>query len=122
MQLKSNSYQYAKQIKINFKFKSFHKHSFKFVLPKILRKVNGMSINTTGFASLPIKTERFTVLRSPHVDKKSREQFEIKFYSKILSTSFNFEDSFEKQKAKLLINYIKNSSSGLNLKITYTTF
>lgn len=108
-----------KLVKIHFKFKSFHKHNFKIVLTKIFKKIKGMSVQTTGFASLPTKTERFTVLRSPHVDKKSREQFEIKTYQKLITTKFNFEDPFDKQKAKLLINFIKNSSSGLILKITY---
>lgn len=35
--------------------------------------------------SLPIKQKRFTVLRSPHIDKKSREQFEIKYHKTILN-------------------------------------
>src|SRR5688500_19297102 len=31
----------------------------------------------TGPVPLPTRIERYTVLRSPHIDKKSREQFEI---------------------------------------------
>lgn len=37
-----------------------------------------------GPVPLPTRTERFTVLRSPHVDKKSREQFEIRTYKRFL--------------------------------------
>jgi small subunit ribosomal protein S10 len=37
-----------------------------------------------GPIPLPIKIERFTVLRSPHIDKKSREQFEIRTYKRML--------------------------------------
>ena len=33
---------------------------------------------------MPTKIERFTVNRSPHVDKKSREQFEIRTYKRVL--------------------------------------
>jgi len=33
---------------------------------------------------LPTKIERFTVLKSPHVDKKSREQFEIRTHKRLL--------------------------------------
>jgi len=107
-------------IKISFKFKSFQKYNFKFITLKILKKITNMSIKTKGFVNLPTKIQRYTVLRSPHVDKKSREQFEIKIYSKTLVTYFNFYNEIEKQKAKLLINFIKNSSGGLNLKITYS--
>ena len=33
---------------------------------------------------LPTKIEKFTVLRSPHIDKKSREQFEIRTHRRLL--------------------------------------
>jgi small subunit ribosomal protein S10 len=37
-----------------------------------------------GPIPLPTKIEKFTVLRSPHVDKKSREQFEIRTHKRVL--------------------------------------
>ena len=37
-----------------------------------------------GPIPLPTRREIFTVLRSPHVDKKSREQFQIKTHKRIL--------------------------------------
>ena len=37
-----------------------------------------------GPIPLPTRIERFTVNRSPHVDKKSREQFEIRTYKRVL--------------------------------------
>ena len=37
-----------------------------------------------GPIPLPTKREIFTVLRSPHVDKKSREQFQIKTHKRLL--------------------------------------
>lgn len=37
-----------------------------------------------GPIPLPTDIERYTVLRSPHVDKKSREQFEIRTYKRLL--------------------------------------
>ena len=38
----------------------------------------------TGPVPLPTRIERYTVLRSPHVDKKSREQFEIRTHKRLL--------------------------------------
>jgi small subunit ribosomal protein S10 len=108
-----------KKIIVNFKFKGFHPYLFKFIFPKIIEKLNYIGINDYSIVSLPIKNQRFTVLRSPHVDKKSREHFEMRSYSKLLKVSFNFNNNFDKQKAKLLINFIKNSASGLSLKITF---
>src|SRR5665213_2156202 len=37
-----------------------------------------------GPIPLPTRIEKFTVLRSPHVDKKSREQFEIRTHKRVL--------------------------------------
>ena len=37
-----------------------------------------------GPIPLPTRIERFTVNKSPHVDKKSREQFEIRTYKRVL--------------------------------------
>ena len=37
-----------------------------------------------GPIPLPTDIEKFTVLRSPHVDKKSREQFQIKVHKRIV--------------------------------------
>ena len=37
-----------------------------------------------GPIPLPTRIERFTVLRSPHIDKKSREQFEIRSHKRLL--------------------------------------
>ncbi|MEE8536189.1 MAG: 30S ribosomal protein S10 [Kiloniellales bacterium] len=37
-----------------------------------------------GPIPLPTRLERFTVLRGPHIDKKSREQFEIRTHKRLL--------------------------------------
>ncbi|MGF1530659.1 MAG: 30S ribosomal protein S10 [Puniceicoccaceae bacterium] len=38
----------------------------------------------SGPVPLPTRVERFTVNRSPHVDKKSMDQFEIRTHSRLL--------------------------------------
>ena len=38
----------------------------------------------SGPVPLPIKINRYTVLRSPHVNKKSREQFEIRTHKRLI--------------------------------------
>jgi len=54
-------------------------------------KVN-KSINF-GLASLPKKISTFTVLRSPHIDKRSREQFRLTKYKKVLSFPIFFNSN-----------------------------
>jgi small subunit ribosomal protein S10 len=38
----------------------------------------------SGPIALPTRIEKYTVLRSPHVDKKSREQFEIRTHKRMI--------------------------------------
>ena len=45
-------------------------------------KRTGASVR--GPIPLPTRIEKFTLLRSPHIDKKSREQFEIRTHKRLL--------------------------------------
>ena len=40
--------------------------------------------NVRGPVPLPTRIEKFTVNRSPHIDKKSREQFEMRTHKRLL--------------------------------------
>ena len=42
-----------------------------------------------GVVGLPIKIKRFCVLRSPHIDKDSREHFELRLYKRFIDLSTN---------------------------------
>ena len=50
----------------------------------IVRTVEKTGSQVSGPVPLPTKTQRWTVLRSPHVDKKSREQFELKTHKRLI--------------------------------------
>ena len=51
---------------------------------EIVETAKRTGASVVGPIPLPSKREIFTVLRSPHVDKKSREQFQIKTHKRIL--------------------------------------
>ena len=51
---------------------------------EIVETAKRTGADVAGPIPLPTKREIFTVLRSPHVDKKSREQFQIKTHKRIL--------------------------------------
>lgn len=51
---------------------------------KILDTVARTNAKAVGPIPLPIKRKIYCVLRSPHVDKDSREHFEIRSYSRII--------------------------------------
>jgi small subunit ribosomal protein S10 len=51
---------------------------------EIVETVRRSGAKVVGPIPLPTKIERFTVLRSTHVDKKSREQFEVRTHKRLL--------------------------------------
>ena len=51
---------------------------------EIIDTVRHTGAKVAGPIPLPTRTSKYTVLRSPHVDKKSREQFEIRTHKRML--------------------------------------
>jgi len=51
---------------------------------EIINTAKRTGAEVRGPIPLPNRIERFTVLRSPHIDKKSREQFEIRTHKRLL--------------------------------------
>jgi small subunit ribosomal protein S10 len=50
----------------------------------IVRTAEKTGARVKGPIPLPTKRERWTVLRSPHVNKKSREQFELRTHKRLI--------------------------------------
>ena len=51
---------------------------------EILSTARRTGAQVRGPIPLPNKIEKYTVLRSPHIDKKSREQFEMRTHKRLL--------------------------------------
>jgi len=51
---------------------------------EIVETAKRSGARVSGPVPLPVKIEKFTVNRSPHVDKKSMEQFEIRTHKRLL--------------------------------------
>jgi small subunit ribosomal protein S10 len=51
---------------------------------RIVERAKRTGARVAGPIPLPTSINRFTVLRSPHVDKKSREQFEVRTHKRVL--------------------------------------
>ena len=51
---------------------------------EIVNKVKRTGATIRGPITLPTRIERYTVLRSPHIDKKSREQFESRTHKRLI--------------------------------------
>ena len=70
--------------KIRIRLKSFDHRILDVSVAEIVETAKRTGARVHGPIPLPTKIERFTVLRSPHVDKKSRDQFEIRTHKRLL--------------------------------------
>jgi small subunit ribosomal protein S10 len=74
----------ATQQKIRIKLKSYDHNLIDKSAEKIIKTVRSTGAVVSGPIPLPTKKTIYTVLRSPHVDKKSREQFEIRTHKRLI--------------------------------------
>ncbi|ALW85029.1 MULTISPECIES: 30S ribosomal protein S10 [Hymenobacter] len=85
--------------KIRIKLKSYDHNLVDKSAEKIVKAVKATGAIVSGPIPLPTQKEKFTVLRSPHVNKKSREQFQLCTYKRlvdIFSTSSKTVDALMK--------------------------
>jgi len=70
--------------KIRIKLKSYDHALIDKSAEKIIKTVKSTGAVVSGPIPLPTKRTLYTVLRSPHVDKKSREQFEMRSHKRLI--------------------------------------
>ena len=70
--------------KVRIKLKSFDHTLVDQSAEKIVKTVKSTGAVVNGPIPLPTHKKIFTVLRSPHVNKKSREQFQLASYKRLL--------------------------------------
>ncbi|MCU0421915.1 MAG: 30S ribosomal protein S10 [Bacteroidia bacterium] len=70
--------------RIRIKLKSFDYNLVDKSAEKIVKTVKSTGAVVSGPIPLPTKKKIYTVLRSPHVNKKAREQFQLNSYKRIL--------------------------------------
>ena len=73
----------AKQ-KIRIRLKAFDHKLLDQSAQKIVETAKKTGANVSGPIPLPTEKNRFTILRSPHVNKDSREQFEMRTHKRLI--------------------------------------
>ena len=69
---------------IRIRLKAFDHRVLDTSILEIVNTAKRTGANVRGPIPLPTRIEKFTVLRSPHIDKKSREQFEMRTHKRLL--------------------------------------
>ena len=74
----------SKNQKVRIRLQAYEHRILDQSVAEILNTVKRTGSRVVGPVPLPTRIERFTVNRSPHVDKKSMEQFEIRTHKRVL--------------------------------------
>jgi len=69
---------------IRIRLKAFEHRVLDQSTSEIVHTAKRTGARVRGPIPLPTRIEKYTVLRSPHIDKKSREQFEIRTHKRVL--------------------------------------
>lgn len=70
--------------KIRIRLKAFDYKLLDQAAVEIVDTVKRSGATVSGPVPLPTRIHKYTVLRGPHIDKKSREQFEIRVHNRLL--------------------------------------
>jgi small subunit ribosomal protein S10 len=70
--------------KIRIKLKAYESTLLDSAIHEIVATAKRTGADVAGPVPMPTRKSRFCVLRSPHVDKKSREHFEIRTHKRLL--------------------------------------
>jgi small subunit ribosomal protein S10 len=77
--------------KIRVRLESFNTELLASSCQKIINILKTTPLNSIGVVALPTRKRIYCVLRSPHVDKDSREHFEIRVHKRILEIYYDSE-------------------------------
>ena len=77
--------------KIRVRLESFNHELLVSSCQKIMEALSSTSLNSIGMVTLPTSKRIYCVLRSPHVDKDSREHFEIRIHKRVLEIYYDPE-------------------------------
>ena len=75
--------------KIRIKLKSYDHSLVDKSSEKIVKAVRATGAVVVGPIPLPTKKEKFTVLKSPHVNKKARDQYQLCTYKRLVDIYSN---------------------------------
>ena len=84
MEIKTNA-------KIRVRLESFNHELLVSSCQKIKETLSNAGLDSMGLVCLPTAKRIYCVLRSPHVDKDSREHFEVRTHKRILEIYYNNE-------------------------------
>jgi small subunit ribosomal protein S10 len=102
-------------MKCSIKLKSFNHITLESISQTCLMEAKKQNLSNISLTRLPKKVQKFSLIRSPHVHKKSREQFEIIHYKRLIVL-----EGCQKILQNIIDQTIVNNKNAFHFKINYT--
>lgn len=103
---------------LELKVKSFHHVYLNQFVIALNKRVENLGLPTPSTAFLPKRIQRWTVLRSPHVDKKARDQFERITHKRAITIRLPYIPS-NIELAYRLLRSVSNISANVDIRTKY---
>jgi small subunit ribosomal protein S10 len=95
--------------KLRIKLRAYDSSILDASVQEIVQTAKNTGAKVAGPIPLPTEINKYTVLRSPHIDKKSREQFEMRTHKRLIEPTQQTVDSLMKL----------DLSAGVDVEIKY---
>lgn len=105
---------------ITLEVKSYHQYYINNFVSCIKKRLNSPKYLKEQQVFLPKQISKFTVLCSPHVDKKSREQFEQRTHKRLIQWVFPTLDAKNKFMLYYFTRILSSFAVGVQLKLKYS--
>lgn len=86
----------AKQERIRVRLKAYNHKDLDLCVARIVETAQKSGATVVGPIPLPTERQVFTILRSPHIDKDSREQFEIRTHKRLIDVVNPTKETIQK--------------------------
>jgi small subunit ribosomal protein S10 len=97
--------------KVRMRLRSYDHRVLDFASSQIIDTAQGTGACVRGPVPLPTRIKRITLLRSPHIDKKARDQIELRTFNRVLDIDCTEET------LHALVGL--NLASEVNVEVTY---
>lgn len=108
-------------MKIQLHLKSYHAYYLNKLLYQLQKILNKFTYKYENQIFLPLKIEKYTILRSPHADKKARDQFERITHKRLLTLNFITFNNSNVLLIERLLRLLQPMAVGVEMRISYIT-
>eukprot|EP01112_Ceratiomyxa_fruticulosa_P022598 TRINITY_DN832_c0_g1_i4.p1 TRINITY_DN832_c0_g1~~TRINITY_DN832_c0_g1_i4.p1 ORF type:complete len:128 (-),score=24.77 TRINITY_DN832_c0_g1_i4:385-768(-) len=101
---------------LTFGLKAFDTETLDYFAKRMIIAAKLLNMNVKGPAHMPMQVKKWTLNKSPHIDKKARDQFERRVFGQYISIDATPENA--SAYTNFVMKYIATLVPGVDIKVT----